>query len=311
MEQVIMRDDPNQVIYRDGVETPSGKGASDENFPVGSWILPKDLRPAVAVFYDFARASDDVADNPALSGQDKIDRLNQFEKALDGIGEAMQAVPKAGKLHDLCLKRDISLAHGYDLLTAFRQDAVKNRYESWAELRDYCQHSASPVGRFLLDLHGESPLAWDAADGLCDALQVLNHLQDCGKDYAAMDRVYLPQDMMRRAGITNGALGRDKCLPGLRKVIDECLDQTDDLIALARTLPEQLRSRRLAAESAIIVFLARRLSHLLRRQDPIARRVKLSKLDFALGLVYGIAVGFFGKRNYPPFDTDTNRASDT
>ena len=82
-----------------------------------------------------------------------------------------------------------------DLLEAFRRDVTKLRYADWDELMDYCRYSATPVGRFVLDVHGESAPTWPANDALCAALQVINHLQDCAKDYREIDRVYLPLDV--------------------------------------------------------------------------------------------------------------------
>ena len=145
----------------------------------------------------------------------------------------------------------------------------------------YCNLSASPVGRFLLDLHGEDPAKYRGSDALCNTLQVLNHLQDLADDYRALDRVYLPGDWMTAAGVTVDDLDRDASTQGLRQVIDQCLDGCDDLMKLARPLPGQLVSRRLAMETAVIVRLADRLLVRLRNGDPIAGRVALTKFDFA------------------------------
>jgi phytoene/squalene synthetase len=151
--------------------------------------------------------------------------------------------------------------------------------------------SAAPVGRYLLDLHGEDRAGYRASDALCNALQVLNHLQDCQDDYRQLDRVYLPQDWLAAAGTGVEALDAAAAGPGLRQVIDRCLDGTDALIAIAQLLPGQLRSRRLAMESAVIVRIAERLSRLLRRRDPLAGRVKLSGLQFAGCALAGIVRG--------------------
>ena len=134
----------------DNHETPSGKGAGDENFPVGSFLLPKKLRPHVAVYYAFARAADDIADNPDLNSEEKISRLNNYDLAL--IGEADQddaALAKAHAVRRSFLETGVHLDHARDLLSAFKQDAVKTRYETWAQLIDYCNRSAAPVGRFF------------------------------------------------------------------------------------------------------------------------------------------------------------------
>lgn len=263
------------------IETPSGKDAGGENFPVGSFLLPKPLRPHVACFYAFARAADDIADNPALTPEQKIERLDAFDRALVN-GSDDPALARADRLRDSLRESGVSDVHARDLLRAFRQDAVKTRYANWDELMAYCRLSASPVGRYLLDLHGEDPADYRVSDPLCDALQVINHLQDCQDDYREMDRVYLPQDWLAEAGIGVDALDRPSAGPELRRVLDRCLDGCDTLMAEARKMPGRLKSRRLGAESAVIIALADGLIGQLRRRDPLAERVAFGKPRMAL-----------------------------
>ena len=263
------------------IETPSGKGAGDENFPVGSWLLPARLRPHVARYYAFARAIDDIADNPSLSPEDKVARLDRMEQAVLGHADDDTSLATAHRIRESLIATDITPKHCVDLITAFKRDATKLRYDDWPDLLGYCEYSANPVGRYLLDLHGEDSAGYVYSDGLCSALQVLNHLQDCQDDYRSLDRVYLPGDWMAEAGITVAALDEPAASPGLRRVIDLCLDATDELIATARRLPGALRSTHLAMESEIIVRIAVRLSAALRAGDPLARRVALNKLQFA------------------------------
>ncbi|MBX7200286.1 MAG: squalene synthase HpnC [Rhodospirillaceae bacterium] len=271
-----------------GIETPSGKGAGDENFPVGSWLLPRPLRPHVATYYAFARAIDDIADNPDLGPEDKIRRLDGFAQALvNGSGDPDYA--KADALRGTLAKTGISARHGLDLISAFKQDAVKNRYADWHALIDYCLRSASPVGRFLCDLHGEDKALYPLSDALCNALQVINHLQDCAKDYAALNRVYLPEDWMRAAGTSVNDLTLAAATPGMRRVLDQCLSGTERLMTEARRLPKAMRHRSLAAETAVIVSVADRLVGKLRRQDPLAMRVALGPFGFAAAATAGLA----------------------
>lgn len=276
------------------VETPSGKTHHDENFPVGSWLLPARLRPHVAAFYAFARAADDIGDNPALTPADKLARLDAFGQALSTGNGDPETLAKPHRLRRALAETGVTPRHGLDLLEAFKQDAVKPRYADWAELEAYCLLSAAPVGRFLLDLHGEDPALYPASDGLCNALQVLNHLQDCQADHRSMDRVYLPLDWLAANGATVEDLQRPAATPGLRAVIDLCLDGTARWLAAARPLPGGLRCRRLAMETAVIVRLADRLWKLLRRNDPIAGRVALTKGDFLRCGLSGVVAGAFG-----------------
>ena len=279
-------------------ETPSGKGAEDENFPVGSFLIPAALRPHVANYYAFARAIDDIADNPDLSADERILRLNAFEAAVRGYQGYEAGYEKAHACRRSLEACGVAVAHAADLCTAFRLDAKKLRYEEWDELLYYCRYSANPVGRFLVDLHGEDLSAYRPSDALCTALQVLNHLQDCGEDYNNLDRVYIIQSWMREEGANTEELTAGPMTPAMRRVVDRMLDRTDELIEEARDLPAMVYHRRFAMECATIVRLAERLSVLLRKNDPLSERVALTKFDFARAGLFGVLWGLAGRR--PP-----------
>jgi farnesyl-diphosphate farnesyltransferase len=268
------------------VETPSGKDKGDENFPVGSFLIRRDLRVHVHAFYRFARIADDIADNPALSADEKVRRLDRMEAVLDGAPGADS--PAAVAARASLLETGTTFQHCRDILHAFRMDATKLRYEDWADLMHYCRYSASPVGRQLLDLHGESQDTWPPGDALCNALQVLNHLQDCAEDHRNLDRVYLPRQDLEACGATIPELQAGQLSPGMRCAIDRLLDGTDRLIAEARNLPPRVKSPGLRRECAVIVNLAERLSGHLRRGDPLASRVKLKPVDFVAALLIGV-----------------------
>ena len=260
------------------VEAWSGKDKADENFPVGSWLIRRELREHVHAFYAFARNADDIADSPALTPAEKIARLDLMEAVLTGL--RADGAPSAARLRASLAASGVSSIHARELLVAFRQDARKNRYADWADLMDYCRYSAAPVGRYVLDLHGEDPQTWPASDALCAALQVLNHVQDCAGDLRALDRCYVPQDWMVQAGASTDDLARGETLPAMRVVFDNMLAATVALNMAAAPLPALVRARRLRAETAIITRLARRLTVLLQAGDPLAGRVKLRKPDF-------------------------------
>jgi squalene synthase HpnC len=220
---------------KSALETPSGKGRGDENFPVGSFLIRKDLRVHVHAFYRFARSADDIADNPLLPADDKVRRLDRMGEILEGA--AGDDSPAATAMRASLAKTGTTAQHCHDVLRAFRLDATKLRYRDWDDLMEYCRYSASPVGRQLLDLHGESRDTWPASDALCSALQVLNHLQDCAEDYRNLDRVYLPLELMGAHGIAVEDLTLPAAKPGLRRVIDSLLDSTDRLVVKAAELP--------------------------------------------------------------------------
>jgi squalene synthase HpnC len=271
------------------LETPSGKGAGDENFQVGSILLPAHLRPHVMAFYHFVRAADDVADNPDLAPEAKLERLARFRLALIGPDDPAPDFPKARALRASLKATGVPAQHALDLLAAFELDATKLRYTDWADLMGYCRLSASPVGRYLLDLHGEDPALWACSDPLCNALQVLNHLQDCQDDYRKLNRIYLPLDAFAAAGIGIESLDAAAASSAFRQVLNQLLDATDGLLAAAAEAPRLMRSRRLAAETAVVLEMARHLSRTLRRRDPLAGRVELSRPRFLLAGVLGLA----------------------
>ncbi len=267
----------------ENIEIWSGKGRSDENFPVGSFLIRPDLRQHVHAFYDFARNADDIADSDALAAQDKIARLDRMEQIL--LGHVDGGAPSAVALRTSLAQSRVTPRHALDLLVAFRQDATKHRYATWEELHEYCRYSAMPVGRHVLDLHAENPAAHAPSDHLCAALQVLNHLQDCASDLRALDRCYLPSNMLERHGSGIDDLRKNHESAGLRAAFSELLDHCDHLIASARQLPALVADRRLRVECGVINALCHRLAMRLRREDPIAGRVKLHRSDVVLALL--------------------------
>ncbi len=281
------------------LETPSGKSASDENFPVVTRLLPARMRSHIATFYAYARAIDDIADNPDLDSGDKIQRLDGFAKAVSGVGSMNPAFRKAYELSRSLAATRVTDRHCVDLVEAFKQDATKLRYDNWDDLIGYCNLSAAPVGRYLVDLHGESENVYPDSDALCNALQVLNHVQDCQDDYRALNRVYLPTNWMVEAGVDVRALDGKQSTKALRRVFDLCLDATDGLLDVAARLPGKLRNRRFAMDAAVIIAIAQKLSAELRRRDPLAERVVLTKMQYAACCGYGIGRVMF-RSIFPP-----------
>jgi squalene synthase HpnC len=271
----------------DAASLASGKGHRDENFPVASLLIHPRHRPPIMAFYRFARAADDVADNESASEDEKLAGLEAMRATL--VGEADRE-PTAEGLRAALAQYKLDPTHPLDLLEAFRRDVTKRRYANWDELMDYCRFSAMPVGRFVLDVHGEDRALWPANDALCAALQVINHLQDCGKDYRALDRVYLPQDMLAGAGTRAEALAADRSSPQLRTVITELADRCDGLLAQSKGFAHAIRDRRLAMEVAVIQRLAESLTARLHSRDPLAERVVHGKAE-ALGLAVQAILG--------------------
>jgi hydroxysqualene synthase len=252
----------------------ASKTEREENFPVASFLIAPRLRAPILSFYRFARAADDIADHPALSERNKFAGLDALERTLLGKSDkAKVAMPLSKVLAD----RGLAPTHALDLLTAFRADVSKHRYADWDELMDYCRYSAMPVGRFVLDLHGEDRSVWAYSDPLCSALQVINHLQDCAKDYRVLDRVYLPLDAMLTCGASIDELGAAKSSPALRACLKLIAEKTARLLPDASKLPLAVKDTRLGLETGAIVRLAQQLAARLIKSDPLSERVQLSK----------------------------------
>ena len=258
--------------------------ANSENFPVGSFLIPPDCRPHVHAFYLFARKADDIADSPTIPAAEKVARL---QAASDALGQDEAALPDwAVPYHRSLIETGCAAENGRDLLSAFIQDATKLRYADWDDLMDYCLRSAASVGRAMMDIHGESRHAdIEGSDALCNALQVLNHLQDCREDYLALDRVYLPEPWLKEAGGGVEMLAEMQAAPAVRRTIDRCLEQTADLLRRAEAMPRTVRRRRFRWECAVIVKLAWALHRRLGRGDPLAGRIRVptpSRVGLAL-----------------------------
>lgn len=256
----------------------SGKDHRAENFPVAA-LFAKPFRAAVMSYYRFARAADDVSDSAVAAPHEKLALLADMRATLQGERDAD---PASAELRAVCVERGLDVKHGLDLLEAFRRDVTKLRYDSWDELIDYCSVSAMPVGRYVLDVHGEDREAtWPASDALCAALQVINHLQDCGKDRAELDRVYIPQDALAVEGIGIEALDAPSTSPELRRVLDGLLDRTEALLDVSRPFASRIKDRRLAFNVAVIQRLAESLCRRLRARDPLSQDTHHSKPEMA------------------------------
>ena len=269
----------------------SGKGHRDENFPVASRLIHPRHRGIILSFYEFVRIADDMADHPSLAEQEKLDLLNHLEAGLLGRHDE---IAEAVSLRAALRERNLSPRHAQDLLAAFRMDVTKLRYRDWDDLMNYCTYSAMPVGRFVLDVHGEDRSTWPVNDALCAALQIINHLQDCKADYRNLGRVYVPLDALATAGAAVEDLGKDRSPGPLRDCLRHLAIRTGRLLDDSAVFSARINDFRLAMEVAVIQALARRLVAMLAARDPLSERVHLNAAGVAgvgfLGLVSG-AIG--------------------
>ena len=261
-----------------GAELQSGKTHNDENFPVASVLIAPRHRPPVLAFYRFVRFADDIADHASAAPDEKLRLLEDMRASLMGESDAS---PEGVALRQALDQYALSPVHALDLLEAFRRDVTKLRYRDWDDVLDYCRYSAMPVGRFVLDVHGEDSRTWPANDALCAALQVINHLQDCGKDYRDLNRVYIPEPLLAEAGVSVEALGASAASPGLQSVIAGLARKNAGLLGLSRHFAPQIQDSRLALEVDLIQTLAQDLNVKLTSLDPLSQTVHHSKMNVA------------------------------
>jgi len=266
-------------------ELRSGKGHRDENFPVASWIIHPRHRALILSFYNFVRTADDIADHATLAAADKLALLDLLEAELLGKGDTQ---PEAVNLRRALAERAMPPRHALDVLIAFRMDVTKLRYENWDEVINYCRYSAMPVGRFMLDVHGESTSTWAASDALCAGLQINNHLQDCGKDYHDLNRVYLPRDALEAAGASVEALGAGGASASLLQCLHSLAVRTELLLNQSKSLAAEVKDLRLGLEISVIQAFADRIVRLLKVRDPLSERVHLNAIELVAFSIGGV-----------------------
>jgi len=284
----------------DADDLRSGKTHRNENFPVASWLIQSRHRAPILAFYEFVRTADDIADHATLPAPQKLELLDGLEADLvGGHGGNVQAAA----LRNALASHGLSPQHAQDLLKAFRLDVTKRRYTDWNDLMAYCAYSAMPVGRFVLDVHGEDRTTWPASDSICAALQIINHLQDCGEDYRNLDRVYVPLDALEAVGLGVEALGEPQASPPLRRCFAGLADRTAALLDQGKALPGLTENRRLGLEISVIHALAGRLVGLLATHDPLSENTHLGKLDAAfvslLAVLKGVSHRFRRRTRVP------------
>jgi squalene synthase HpnC len=238
-----------------------------ENFPVASLLLPRALREPVGVIYRFARTADDFADEGDDPPARRLGKLQGYREELQGIHA--NRPPASPLFRDIArIVRDYALPLQlfHDLLDAFSQDVVKNRYADFAEVLDYCRRSANPVGRLLLHLFQKAdPEACEFSDRICSALQLVNFWQDIEIDYAK-DRIYLPQDEMLRFGVTEAQLAARRSDGPFRDLLRFQTDRARRMMLEGAPLVRHLTGR-FRLEIAITVQGGLRILEKLERAD--------------------------------------------
>ena len=209
-----------------------------ENFPVGLFV-PRARRPYVYAIYTFARAADDFADEPIYEGV-RQQKLDQWEALLEGAYRGEAEGPIFVALAETVRRLGIPKQLLLDLLSAFKQDVVKSRYASWEELLDYCRRSANPVGRLVLHVFEEKdPALPPLSDAICTGLQLANHWQDVAIDYAR-GRVYVPEELQRRHGVSSFDFSSGRVSDGWRGLMAELIARSRALFDEGRPLCDRV-----------------------------------------------------------------------
>ncbi|MEC8265222.1 MAG: squalene/phytoene synthase family protein [Pseudomonadota bacterium] len=267
----------------------SGKSYSDENFPVASFLMTKKIRSIVRVFYFFARMADDIADHQNLSTNKKKEILLFFDHSIAKNKKTNNQI-----INNMISKfKDLPSGKKYsrNLLKAFMMDASNKKYRKWEDLLYYCRFSANPVGRFVIDAVNEKKnikAIYEASDNLCTALQIINHMQDCQKDFRQLNRVYIPESLLKKYSLNKKILDKNQSSKNFVKLKIEIIDNILSSLKKTKKGLSQISSWRLRKETFIILNIAKRLCNLLKRNDPLKENIKLSRIDFIFCFFKGI-----------------------
>jgi squalene synthase HpnC len=271
-----------------------------ENFPVASILLPQRLRLPISVIYAFARTADDFADEGELTQETRLEQLDAYSKALSEIKNQGYSGknPIFIALDDVIKKHDLPISLFNDLLSAFKQDVVKNRYANFEDVLDYCNRSANPVGRLLLHLNGEpSDEQLEQSDAVCCALQLINFYQDIVQDYTEQDRIYIPQDELTQAGLTESDLinpDSQKIAPLIRSLYH----RTQHLMLKGYPLGSTLTGRMGWEVRAMTLGGITTLALLIRQDDnTLLKRPRLDKTTLLKLVTISLVKPYYSKKS--------------
>ncbi len=209
-----------------------------ENFPVGLFV-PRERQRYVHALYAFMRAADDFADEPQYEGR-RREKLAEWQARLEAACEGQADDPIFLALGETVRRLEIPRELLLDLLSAFRQDVEKSRYEGWDELLDYCRRSANPVGRLVLIVFGQrDPAQAPLSDAICTGLQLANHWQDLAVDLGK-DRIYVPGELLRRHGLTEADLRAGRADERFQGLMKELVARARELFARGRPLCDRV-----------------------------------------------------------------------
>jgi squalene synthase HpnC len=260
-----------------------------ENFPVISFLIPRELRKDVAIIYWFARTADDFADEGNGPDKKRLENLDNFEKRLARILDEKFDNEFDYALAETIKSKRLSPEHFYYLLKAFKQDIVKKRYANFSEVQDYCKNSANPVGRLILELFDiRNNEAFQFSDNICTALQLTNFYQDVAIDYKK-GRIYFPEDEMKKFNVTENMFRMNENTPNFKELVRFNVARTRELFEEGKGLFRFLYGR-LKVEIKWTVLGGEAILTKIEKNnfDVLNKRPKLNKTDFFILLLRSI-----------------------
>ena len=272
----------------------SGKTHTDENFPVSSFLVKKTVKKHVRNFYFYARTADDIADNKELDPKKKMEILSELDLIISK--RKSSDVTITNDLITSLNELKIDDKNPRNILKAFKLDTHKKRYKEWDDLINYCKYSANPVGRFVIDVNyfvenkTQSNInnVYRASDNLCTALQIINHLQDCKKDFLELDRIYIPQQMFKKFNLTEAEIRNEKSSHNFNLLKIEIINKIENMLDKSKNSLRLIELKRLKKEIFIIFYIAKKLCYLLKKNDPLKKNVKLTRIDLIFCFLKGI-----------------------
>ncbi|MCK1821232.1 squalene synthase HpnC [Streptomyces sp. XM83C] len=218
--------------------------ATDENFPVAPFFLPRAWRDDLMAVYGYARLVDDIGDGDLAPGgadarllgvtperaDDRLALLDALEADLRRVFDGTPRHPLLLRLQPTVRRRRLTPEPFLALVAANRQDQLVSRYETYDDLLAYCELSANPVGRLVLAVTGTTtPERVRRSDAICTALQIVEHLQDVTEDLGR-DRIYLPATDMKRFHVTEADLSAKTASASVRALIAYEAQRARDLL---------------------------------------------------------------------------------
>ena len=257
-----------------------------ENFPVASILLPKKLRKPISAIYSFARTADDIADEGDLAPAQRLEMLDQYLGDFENMLKGEQTNDQVFiALADTVNRFSLSPKLFTDLISAFKQDITKKRYQDFEDVLDYCSRSANPVGRLLLQLVSkENPQATQFSDAVCTALQLINFYQDIGQDYDENNRIYLAENEMKSAGINEEYLANRINDKKFKSFIQQQIIRADNMLISGHPLCCHIGGR-LGLELNMTIHAAHLVATRLFTTNDCFTRPRLSKADWPVILL--------------------------